>query len=454
MTGVTNNQMQNCSFSSIDGSFTTVAETSPVCTYNSNDNGNQTISYTIQSSRSGLISIIFEVGQIVNPSSARVISSFSVSIGSETDSDITSVSYTAADMASASVANTVQTAGTPNVMTFTFRITNPILQNGIIVVQWPSSVDFKQNTADNVTTVMIYGTTRDSSNFSTSVSSSQRTITINNLFSSAQLDVQSSDIVIAIDQLSNPESQITSGSFVLSTRDSSGNNIDQRSTGLTVSSTQPGTITVGSYSYTSLSADSQFTFNLFATSDITPSSAILRMYWPSEVSYVANSLSCSVPSGFQNPSCNITEASGYLEIITLTTNTIIAQVGTFRNPLGALTQSTWRLEVYDSSSNLIMNQTSGITSTSTANSLTSVSGTRLSSATTVAIASNYTLTFTTATRMLTNSTIKFIFPIDQVKYNSSTSCLGNGTSISCSFTDTNATHFQTEVTQWCVTSGE
>ena len=133
---------------------------------------------------------------------------------------------------------------------------------------------------------------------------------------------------------------------------------------------------------------------------------------------------------------------------------MIVNVGTFRNPLGALTQSSWRLEVYDSSSNLIMNQTSGITSTSTANSLTSVSGSRLSNATTVAIGSNYTLTFTTATRMLSNSTVKFFFPINQVRYSSSTSCLGNGTSVSCSFTDTNSTYFETEVAQWCVTTGE
>ena len=454
VTVLSSNQMQNCGFRTFDTSFESINATSPVCTYNSSDGGNRTISYTIQNDRSNLTLIIFETGQIVNPSSARVISSFIVSIGSETDRDIPVLSYTAADLSSANVANAVQTAGTPNVMTFTFRITNPILQNGKIVIEWPDSVDFKQNTADNVTTVTIYGTLQTIGTYSTSVSSSLKTITIEDLFDSAQQDVQDNDIVIAIDQLSNPESQITSNSFVLSTQDDSGNNIDQRSTGLTVSSTQPGTITVESYSYSNYSADSQFSFTVFASSDITPTSASLRIYWPSEVSYVSGSIFCNRISGFQNGDCNIIELSGYLQMSTLTSNAFLIAVGTFRNPLGAVAQSSWRLEVYDSSSNLIMNQISGITATSTVNTLTSVSGVREPDATTVASASNYTVTFTTSTRMLANSTIKFFFPIDQVKYNSSTTCLGNGTSIPCSFTDTNLSHFQTEVTQWCVSTGE
>ena len=88
-------------------------------------------------------------------------------------------------------------------MNFTFRITNLILQNSKIVIYWSNSVDYKQNTADKVTTVTIYRTTQTTGTDSASISSSRRTITINGLFDSTQLDVQSSDIVIAIDQLSN-----------------------------------------------------------------------------------------------------------------------------------------------------------------------------------------------------------------------------------------------------------
>ena len=141
-------------------------------------------------------------------------------------------------------------------------------------------------------------------------------------------------------------------------------------------------------------------------------------------------------------------ANGYVQITTYQSESHTYIIGQFKNPLGAITQSSWRMEVYDSTNALILQQNSGIVETSTVNTITSNSAVRDSSSTTVGISSNYTLTFTPTTRMLSSSTIKLFFPVDQVRYNSSTSCFSGSTNLSCTLTDTNSSYFQTEITQW------
>ena len=143
----------------------------------------QTITYTFPSSQTGLNLIILTVGKIVNPDSARYLSSFVVQVGTDSTSSIALTTYTVASLASASVSNAVQTAGTANKVTFTFRLTNPIPQNGKIQITWPSEVSFKQTSADSYTTVTIYGTAK--TGFTTTVTQSSRTIVINGLFSSS-----------------------------------------------------------------------------------------------------------------------------------------------------------------------------------------------------------------------------------------------------------------------------
>jgi hypothetical protein len=71
----------------------------------------------------------------------------------------------------------------------------------------------------------------------------------------------------------------------------------------------------------------------------------------------------------------------------------------------------------------------------------------------VAKTANYTVTFTTATRMLSDSTIQLTFPIDQVKKDGTTSCFGTANLV-CTLTDVNTTHFKTEITQWCNAGAE
>lgn len=265
--------------------------------YNGNDSGQRTISYTVPADISGISIIRLAVSSLTNPDSVRFLSSFIVSLGTDSDTDIPLITYREATLASASVSNAVQTAGTANKITFTFRLTNPIPQNGVIRIAWPSQVQFKQSSADSLTTVTIYGTAK--TGFTTLVSQSSKTITINGLFSTSGLAVQANDIVIVIDKFNNPESQITSSTFGIYTMNSAFEGIDKNGNDLTISSTSPGTISITTFTLSSYSADAQFTAQFYETTDISPASAYLRVYWPSEVTYLSSGTSvCTQEFGF------------------------------------------------------------------------------------------------------------------------------------------------------------
>lgn len=358
---------------------------------------------------------------IQNPDSVRFLSSFIVTVGSEVNSSQNTITYTAAALASASVTNAVQSAGSPTTMTFTFRLASAIPQNGIIQIIWPSQVQFKQSSADGLVSVTIYGTAK--TGFTTSVSQSSRTFTITGLFTAAGISAQASDIVIAIQKLNNPESQITSNSFSISTHDGSSNEIDKQTSGLTVSSTEPGTITLISITPTSSTVDAQLTVQIYETTDISPSNAFLRVYWPSEVTYnTSGTLTCTMVFGFtaNTPPCIVDTTNKYIELSYYRSNNHLYTVGTFRNPLGAMTTSTWQLIVSDASNNVIMQKTTGITYTTTTSTITVTSSTRPTAKTTVALRADYSITFTASNRMLSDSKIELTFPIDQVKYDGTT----------------------------------
>ena len=114
-----------------------------------------------------------------------------------------------------------------------------------------------------------------------------------------------------------------------------------------------------------------------------------------------------------------------------------------------MTTSTWKLEVTDSGGSVIIEKTSGITYTTTTNSITINSATRPSASTTVGITADYDISFTPSSRMLSDSTIRVVFPYDQVTYDGSTTCQSGTTVIACTFTAIDATTFKIEATQWC-----
>ena len=287
-TGVTGNLMPSCEIIVFSLSSPTINNTVS-CEYNGNDNGDRTITYSTNFSASNITSITWNISTILNPDSVRFLEPFVVSLGSETDLSISSITYQAASLESASVENTVQTAGTANVFNFTFRIANEIPQSGQIVITWPSSVSFQQtsNSAVNLTTITIYGATQTAGSFATVVNQGSKTIKIQNLFNSSALSVQPQDIFISIDQFKNPQSQSTSDSFIISTQNSNSEDIDKTDTGLTVTSSAPGTITVTSLLYTTTTVDQNFNVTINENTGFSPINGILRVYWPSEVSYVS-----------------------------------------------------------------------------------------------------------------------------------------------------------------------
>lgn len=393
----------------------------------------------------------------MNPDSVRFLSSFIVTVGSNTDSVISSVTYTAANFAAASVTNEVQTAGTPNKFTFTIQLTNAIPSGGKLVIVWPSEVEFQNSDATSFTTITIYGVVQSSSTYTATAVQNTQAITITGTMFDSGIAVQSDNIVIEVDDFHNPESQISSSSFSITTQNSNSENIDRRSTGLTVASTEPGTITVSSLTYRSNTVDSEFTVLFIEATDLSPTGATLRIYWPSEVSYVTSgTLTCSLTVGFSanTPPCVVTESSGYMELEFYQGTNHFYTIGTFKNPLGAMTQSSWQIQVFDSNGDKIMEQLTGIVATSVVDDITVSVSTRPSGSTTVALRTDYTLTFTPSSRLLSDSTILFYLPFDQITFDGTTSCLNGASSLSCTFTNTNSTHFETEITQWCNAGAE
>jgi hypothetical protein len=228
---------------------------------------------------------------------------------------------------------------------------------------WPSNVNYAANSATSYTTVTIYGTAYTS--FTANVNRGSRTISITGLFASAGITAQASDIVIVIDQFKNPESIITSDTFYIQTTNSGGEGIDKSQQTLTITSDSPGVVTVASVTYTTQTVDQTFSVSLLETTDISPSSGTLRVYWPSEVTYVTSSTDqCTSFFGFSSPiSCTVDTTNNYIEYKTYTGGSHYYTLKTFQNPLGVITTSTWRIQVYDSSSNLIMQQLTGMTYT-------------------------------------------------------------------------------------------
>jgi hypothetical protein len=452
--GVTSDTM-TCSLRILANSVLTTSSVT-TCTYNSNDGGSRTITFTTVQSYTSISFIRLIVTSLQNPDSARTLADFTVSVGSESSTFSSGISYTADDLASASVANEVQTAGTPTTMTFTFRINNPIPQGGRILITYPSEVEFTKASADGYVSVTIYGTVM--SGFTATLETSPvNGFRITNLFSSSSLAVQSSDIVVAISQLRNPKSQITSSSFAIYTLDSDNREIDRRTTGLTVQSTSPGTISIITFVPTSYIVDGKVTVTFFEETDLRAETYTIRVYWPSEITYDSSqSLTCTKEFGFDplDDSCTVDTSNNYVSLTSYKEYSHYYTIGTFINPLGAMTTSTWQLIVYDSSDNIIMQKTSDITYTTTVNSISVTSSTRPSGSTTVGIRADHTVVFVPTSRMLSDSTVKLVFPIDQVKYDGSTTCFSGSTNLGCTLSDVNSTHFQTEITQWCNAGAE
>ena len=340
-------------------------------------------------------------------------------------------------------------------MTFSFKLTNPIPQDGVISLIWPSQVGFQRSSADGITRVSIYGV--EQSGFTTTVVRASNTIQINGLFSSSGIDVQSGDIVIEIDELINPVTQIQSSSFTIMTMDGSKNQIDKTSSGLTVSSTLPGIITLNSIIPSSYASGAQVTVQIFEGTYINPTGAFLRVYWPEEITYLPSEpLVCTMFFGFtsNSPPCTVNTSEKYIELSYYRSVDHLYTIGTFQNPTGVMETSTWKLEVLDSTGLIILHKLTGITYSTEPGAITVTTASRSTDSLTIGARSDYMLTFQTSTSISSNDLIKFVFPYDQMRYDSTTACFSGSTNLGCTFTDVNSTHFETRIVQWCSSGNE
>ena len=138
----------------------------------------------------------------------------------------------------------------------------------------------------------VYGETK--TGFTTGVEQLSRQFTISGLTSASAITAQAQDIVIAIQNMNNPESQVESSSFTITTLDSLSNAIDTQSTGLTVTSSSPGTISLQSITPSTTNVDAELTVQIYEKTDISPTNSFLRITWPTEVTYVTTgTLTCA-----------------------------------------------------------------------------------------------------------------------------------------------------------------
>lgn len=96
-----------------------------------------------------------------------------------------------------------------------------------------------------MTAINVYGTTESGFGVATPITT---TVTYTDLFDLAQLTADSTKyITVTLTGITNPSSIMTTDSFTITTLDDAMQAIDQISSGLTISITQPGVITVNSF---------------------------------------------------------------------------------------------------------------------------------------------------------------------------------------------------------------
>ena len=119
------------------------------------------------------------------------------------------------------------------------------------------------------------------------------------------------------------------------------------------------------------------------------------------------------------------------------------------NPLGVIESADFMVRTYDSSNNLIAENTAAFKLTTTANTLTSVTASRDSSKRTVAITSDYTVSFTLATKLVQTGKVRIVLPKDQVIVLTSgtpTTCSDGTNAIACGTPTEDSTTYTYELT--------
>jgi hypothetical protein len=201
--------------------------------------GYSAIEYTVTQSRTTIDAYFISVGMIRNPSSARYPNSFEIYFsggyptGSVTEGLI--LTYIPNLIYSATLTHSQNQAGTSDTYVFKFKITNNIVQRGKIRLTFPTTWSIAPSNILSITTIDTYGTARTGFNIETITS---RDVVYTDLFNLATFTASSTQfITITLTGITNPNSIVTTPSFVITTLDDAGYEIDQVSSGLIVTIT-------------------------------------------------------------------------------------------------------------------------------------------------------------------------------------------------------------------------
>lgn len=235
--GTNNTPLSYCEISDLIIPATQTTSTG-TCNYVvDNGTGKAQITLTLPA-MTGINVFYVKLGPIKNPSTTNSVGSFELHLENGAPTLATTsnliINYKTNDIYDASLATENLRAGSENLYTFKFKITNSIPQNGKISLKFPSAAMYNSfDSGADTTTIDLFGT--PAVTFNVVLEPINNQITFTGIFSNGPLEPNSSSfITITISKLKNPTSQTTSASFNIITTNEDGNPIDGVYTGLTV----------------------------------------------------------------------------------------------------------------------------------------------------------------------------------------------------------------------------
>ncbi|CDW89223.1 UNKNOWN [Stylonychia lemnae] len=426
--------------------------------------GYSAITFKISQTYSDIQAYYFYVGLIRNPPSVRYTDSFEVALtngyptGSFNQGLI--LNYIPNKIYSATLTHNLVQAGTTDTYTFKFKITNNILQRGFLQLVFPSPWTSAPQTILSMTGVNIYGATKSGFSVQTPIT---QTVTYSSLFDLSGVTADATKfITLTITGINNPSSIQTTGSFSITTLDDAMQEIDQITTGLTIAITQPGLLTIDSFTVNDKTVDA-FTLIQFT---ITPSAkytsgGYIEVTCPAAYMSTSTTVSCvGILGTLGSSTCTRLNSQTIRFTRNLSSGLLVSffqisfSVGNFRNYLGVVTNTPFTISFKEADGSTVAQSTTGVIYTTVAGTVTVTSAIRATTVLTVGLSgAQYTLTFTCKTRVPTVGRFVFTFPDEQVAYSATTTCQdASGNDLACTLAQVSGTFTATiAASKYCTT---
>ena len=323
--------------------------------------------------------VSFTINGVTNPSTTATTSTFTYysatdSTGSyQIDSLSTGITFTAAvaSLVSASAAPSSYTTGETATYTFEVVTKNTIPSNGYLKVTFPSELSFSSSSS---AASSCSGVTGFTSSVTCTISSQVLTVFG---FSSGQFTAGT--LQWTVGYVSNTYSTAPSSSFVIGSYDSSGNAIDQKSSGITVTLTTANTFSSFTVTPSSYVNGNTGTYTISAQlKNITPSGSYIILTAPSTVT-LPSTPSCAVVSGITAVSCSYESSTSIRAVLTNSAtisagSTVSFTISSVKSPGTTKPTSSFTAFSYTSTGYSIEKKETGITlATTTAATISTIS---------------------------------------------------------------------------------